>query len=190
MYKELGTMNMNYKLTAITFKTINEAYSFIAQENHKWVEVGGENHQLIKNINTTVVTVIFAKKVTENLPTITENSPVISQFLNNYLKIVKAKTKQSCLRLLLERYYPYPKIKNSTEMVDFRVPTTEAKVKDFLRGKVDDLAYEIPSGTEKDAWHNDLFMVKVSMECQGVKFWRAATGVMEWLQKQNQLQAA
>lgn len=182
-------MNKNYKLTAITFKDINQAYSFIAQENHKWVEVGGENHQLIKNKNTTTITVIIAK-VTENLPIITENSPAISEFLSNYLKIVKAKTKQSCLRLLLEKYYPYPKIRNSDEMVDFRVPTTEAKVKDFLRGKVDDLAWKIPSGIEKDAWHNDLFMVKVSMECQGVKFWRAATAVIEWLKEHNHLQVA
>jgi hypothetical protein len=28
---------MNYKLTAITFADINQAYKFIAQENHKWV---------------------------------------------------------------------------------------------------------------------------------------------------------
>lgn len=168
---------MSYKLTAITFKAINEAISFIAQENHKWVEVGGKTHQLIRNKNTTTITVVFAKKVTENLP-------VISQFLGNYLKIVKAKTKQSCLKLLFEKYYPY-KIKNSTEMVDFAVPTTEKKVKDFLRDKVDDLAYKIPDGTERDAWHSSLFMIKVSMECQGVKFWRAATAVIEWLEEHN-----
>lgn len=174
---------MNYKLTAITFTDINQVYKFIAQQNHKWVEIGDKNHQIVRNKNTTTITVIFAKKVIETLP-------VISEFLSNYLKVVKAKTKQSCLRLLLERYYPHPKIKNSTEMVDFRVPTTEAKVKDFLRGKVDDLAYKIPNGTEKDAWHTSLFMIKVSMETEGVKFWRAATRVMEWLEKQNQLQAA
>lgn len=190
LYKELGTTSMNYRLTAITFKNVNQAYSFIAQENHKWVEVGGENHQLIRNKNTTTITIVFAKKVTENLPIITENSPVISEFLSNYLKIVKAKAKQSCLRLLIEKYYPYPKIKNGTEMVDFRVPTTEKKVKDFLRSKVDDLAYKIPDGTEKDAWHNDLFMVKVSMETQGVKFWRAATRVIEWMEEHNHLQVA
>ena len=171
-------MNYNYRLTAITFKTITEAYNFIVQENHKWVEVGGKTHQLIKNKNTTTITVIFAK-------TIVENSPVISEFLSNYLKVIKAKTKQSCLKLLLERYYPYPKIKNGTEMVDFRVPTTEKKVKDFLRSKVDELAYKIPDGTEKDAWHTSLFMIKVSMETEGVKFWRAATAVIEWLEEHN-----
>lgn len=175
--------NKNYKLTAITFKTINEAYSFIVKTSHKWVEVSGKTYQIIRNKNTTTITVVFAKAIVETLP-------VISEFLSNYLKIVKAKTKQSCLRLLLEKYYPYPKIRNSNEMVDFRVPTTEKKIKDFLRDKVDDLAYKIPSGTEEDAWHNDLFMVKVSMECQGVKFWRAATRVMEWLEEQKYLQVA
>ena len=94
---------MNYKLTAICFKTINEAYSFIAKENHKWLKVGGHSHQLIRNKNTTVITVLFAKAI-------------ISEFLSNYLKVVKSKPKQQSLRLLFERYYPYPKIKTSDEM--------------------------------------------------------------------------
>lgn len=174
---------MNYRLTAITFTDINQVYRFIAQQNHKWVEVSGKTHQIIRNKNTTTITVVFAKAIIETLPVITE-------FLSNHLKIVKAKAKQSCLKLFFEKYYPYPKIKNSTEMVDFAVPTTEKKVKDFLRNKVDDLAWKIPSGILKDAWHNDLFMVKVSMETQGVKFWRAATKVIEWLEKHNYLQAA
>lgn len=169
---------MNYKLTAIAFRAIDEAYSFIAQENHKWVVVGGKTHQIIRNKNTTVITVVFAKAV--------ENLPVISEFLSNYLNVFKSKPKQQFLRLLFERYYPYPKIKNSTEMVDFRVPTTEKKIKEFLRDKVDDLAYKMPDGTDKEAWHTSLFMIKVSMETEGVKFWRAATRVMEWLNKQEQ----
>jgi hypothetical protein len=170
---------MNYKLTAITFRAIDEAYSFIAKENHKWVVVGGKTHQVIRNKNTTVITVVFAKAIVENLP-------VISEFLSNYLKVIKSKPKQSCLKLLLERYYPYPRVKNSTEMVDFRVPTTEKKVKEFLRDKVDDLSSKIPNETDKEAWHTSLFMIKVSMETEGVKFWRAATRVMEWLEKQEQ----
>lgn len=174
---------MDYKLTAITFTAINQVYRFIAQQNHKWVEVGGKTYQIIRNKNTTTITVVFAKKVIETLP-------VISEFLSNHLKIVKTKAKQSCLTLLFKKYYPYPKIKNGSEMVDFRVPTTEAKVKDFLRAKVDDLAWKIPDGIDKDAWHNSLFMVKVSMETEGVKFWRAATRVMEWLEEHNHLQAA
>ena len=173
----------NYKLTAITFTDINQVYRFIVQQNHKWVEVSGKTYEIVRNKNTTTITVIFAKKVIETLP-------VISEFLSNHLKIVKAKTKQDCLKLFFEKYYPYPKIKNGSEMVDFRVPTTEAKVKDFLRAKVDDLAWKIPHGTEKDAWHSSLFMVKISMECQGVKFWRSATRVIEWLEEQSQLQAA
>jgi hypothetical protein len=102
------------------------------------------------------------------------------------LNVFKSKPKQQFLRLLFERYYPYPKIKNSTEMVDFRVPTTEKKIKEFLRDKVDDLAYKMPDGTDKEAWHTSLFMIKVSMETEGVKFWRAATRVIEWLEKQEQ----
>lgn len=167
-----------YKLTAITFRAIDEAYSFIAKENHKWVEVGGKTHQIIRNKNTTTITVVFAKAITQVL--------TVSEFLSNYLKVVKSKTKQSCLKLLFERYYPYPKIKNSTEMVDFRVPTTEKKIKEFLRNKVDDLSSKIPNETDKEAWHTSLFMVKVSMETEGVKFWRAATRVIEWLNKQEQ----
>jgi hypothetical protein len=170
---------MNYKLTAITFADIDQAYKFIAQENHKWVVVGGKTHQIIRNKNTTTITVVFAKAITQVL--------TVSEFLSNYLKVVKSKTKQSCLKLLFERYYPYPKIKNSTEMVDFRVPTTEKKIKEFLRNKVDDLAYKMPDGTDdKEAWNTSLFMVKVSMETEGVKFWRAATRVIEWLHKQEQ----
>jgi hypothetical protein len=172
---------MNYKLTAITFKTINEAISFIAQQNHKWVEVDGKTHQIIRNKNTTVIiTVVFAKAIVENLP-------VISEFLSNYLKVVKSKTKQHCLKLLFETFYPYPRIKNSDEMVNFKVPTTEKKVKEFLRDKVDDLAYKVPDNeTDKEAWHTSLFMIKVSMETEGVKFWRAAARVIEWLNKQEQ----
>ena len=169
---------MNYKLTAITFRAIDEAYSFIAKENHKWVAVGGKTHQIIRNKNTTTITVVFAKAITQVL--------TVSEFLSNYLKVVKSKTKQSCLRLLFETFYPYPKIKNSDEMVNFRVPTTEKKIKEFLRDKVDDLAYKMPDGTDKEAWHTSLFMIKVSMETEGVKFWRAATRVMEWLEKQEQ----
>jgi hypothetical protein len=169
---------MNYKLTAITFRAIDEAYSFIAKENHKWVVVGGKTHQIIRNKNTTTITVVFAKAITQVL--------TVSEFLSNYLKVVKSKTKQSCLRLLFETFYPYPKIKNSDEMVNFRVPTTEKKIKEFLRDKVDDLVYKMPDGTDKEAWHTSLFMIKVSMETEGVKFWRAATRVMEWLEKQEQ----
>jgi hypothetical protein len=44
----------------------------------------------------------------------------------------------------------------------------------------------MPDGTDKEAWHTSLFMIKVSMETEGVKFWRAATRVMEWLDKQEQ----
>ncbi len=173
---------MNYKLTAITFTDINQAYKFIAQENHKWVVVNGFSHQIIRNKNTTVIiTVVFAKAIVENLP-------VISEFLSNYLKVVKSKPKQQSLRLLFERYYPYPKIKTSDEMVNFRVPTTEKNVKDFLRDKVDDLAYKIPDdGVDKEAWHTSLFMVKVSMETEGVKFWRSATKVMEWLETRTKI---
>ena len=167
-----------YKLTAITFTDINQAYKFIAQENHKWVVVGGKTHQIIRNKNTTTITVVFAKAITQTL--------TVSEFLNNYLKVVKSKPKQQFLRLLFERYYPYPKIKNSDEMVDFRVPTTEKKIKEFLRDKVDDLSSKIPNETDKEAWHTSLFMIKVSMETEGVKFWRAAARVMEWLEKQEQ----
>jgi hypothetical protein len=169
---------MNYKLTAITFRAIDEAYSFIAKENHKWVAVGGKTHQIIRNKNTTTITVVFAKAITQVL--------TVSEFLSNYLKVVKSKTKQSCLRLLFETFYPYPKIKNSDEMVNFRVPTTEKKIKEFLRDKVDDLSSKIPNETDKEAWHTSLFMIKVSMETEGVKFWRAATRVIEWLEKQEQ----
>jgi hypothetical protein len=173
---------MNYRLTAITFTDINQAYKFIAQENHKWVVVGGETHQIIRNKNTTVIiTVVFAKAIVENLP-------VISEFLSNYLKVVKSKTKQHCLRLLFETFYPYPRIKNSDEMVNFKVPTTEKKVKEFLRDKVDDLAYKVPDETDKEAWHTSLFMIKVSMETEGVKFWRAAARVIEWIKKQKYVQ--
>ena len=169
---------MNYKLTAITFTFIDEAYSFIAKENHKWVVVGGKTHQIIRNKNTTVITVVFAKAITQ--------VSTVSEFLSNYLKVVKSKTKQSCLRLLFETFYPYPKIKNSDEMVNFRVPTTEKKIKEFLRDKVDDLSSKIPNETDKEAWHTSLFMIKVSMETEGVKFWRAAAKVIEWLNKQEQ----
>jgi hypothetical protein len=172
---------MTYKLTAITFRTINEAYSFIAKENHKWVEVevDGKTHQIIRNKNTTTITVVFAKAINQTL--------TVSEFLSNYLKVVKSKTKQHCLRLLFETFYPYPRIKNSDEMVNFKVPTTEKKVKEFLRDKVDDLAYKVPDNeTDKEAWHTSLFMIKVSMETEGVKFWRAAARVIEWLDKQEQ----
>jgi len=169
---------MNYKLTAITFKAIDEAISFIAKENHKWLKADGKTHQIIRNRNTTVITVVFAKAITQVL--------TVSEFLSNYLKVVKAKTKQQTLKLLFETFYPYPKIKNSDEMVNFRVPTTEKKIKEFLRNKVDDLSSKIPNETDKEAWHTSLFMVKVSMETEGVKFWRAATRVIEWLNKQEQ----
>lgn len=174
---------MNYKLVAITFKTINEAYSFIAQEQYNWMQVNSASYKIIRNENTTVITVVFAKSVGRT-------SQTLSEFSSNYLKIIKAKTKQECLKLIFEKYYPYPKIKNSTEMVELRVPTSEKKVKDFLRDKVDDLAYKIPDGIEKDDWHTSLFMIKVSMETQGVKFWRAATSVIKWLEEQNHLQVA
>jgi hypothetical protein len=169
---------MNYKLTAITFTDVASAEKFIKQNKKFWETVNGFTHKIVSSPLTTTITVVFAKATTQTL--------TVSEFLSNYLKVIKSKPKQQFLRLLFERYYPYPKIKNSTEMVDFRVPTTEKKIKEFLRDKVDDLAYKMPDGTDKEAWHTSLFMIKVSMETEGVKFWRAATRVIEWLEKQEQ----
>jgi hypothetical protein len=167
---------MNYRLTAITFTNVAEAEKFVKQNKKFWETVNGFTHKVVNSPLTTTITVVFAKAIVENLP-------VISEFLSNYLKVVKSKTKQHCLRLLFETFYPYPRIKNSDEMVNFKVPTTEKKVKKFLRDKVDDLAYKVP---DKEAWHTSLFMIKVSMETEGVKFWQAAARVIEWLDKQEQ----
>lgn len=167
---------MNYKLVAITFKNINQAIKFIAQENYKWVEVGGDSHQIIENINTTTVTVVFAKSVETEIET-------VSQFIDK----IKSKPKRECLVEIIVNYYPHIANHNQQSLKDKRVPLSVLQTKEFLRDKVDDLAYKVPNGKDKDAWHNSLFMVKVSMECQGVKFWRAATDVIKWLKEQNQL---
>jgi hypothetical protein len=164
---------MNYKLTAITFKTINEAISFIDQENHKWVEVGGHSYQIINNINTTVVTVVFAKAI------------VYSALVRGFMKIVKGKTRIKCLELLFKTYFP--KVTTSEHLRE--VPTAPLRLKDFLHSKLNDLIHKIPNGKDRYSWDAEILTVKASLDRTGVSFWRAATAAIEWLQKQNQLQS-
>lgn len=162
---------MNYKLVAITFKNINQAIKFIAQENYKWVEVGGRSHQIIENINTTTVTVVFAKAI------------VYSATVRGFMKIVKGKTRLECLELLFKTYFP--KVTTGEHLRE--VPTAPLRLKDFLHSKLNDLIHKIPNGKDKYSWDAEILIVKVSMECQGVKFWRAAINVIKWLEEQNQL---
>lgn len=165
---------MNYKLTAITFTDINQAYSFIAQKNHEWVEVGGHSYQIINNINTTVTTVVFAKAI------------VYSALVRGFMKIVKGKTRIECLELLFKTYFP--KVTTSEHLRE--VPTAPLRLKDFLHSKLNDLIHKIPNGKDRYSWDAEILTVKVSLDCTGVKFWRAATAVIEWLEEQSQLQAA
>ncbi len=164
---------MNYKLTAITFTAINEAISFIAQENHKWVEVDGHSYQIINNINTTVVTVVFAKAI------------VYSALVRGFMKIVKGKTRIECLELLFKTYFP--KVTTNEHLRE--VPTAPLRLKDFLHSKLNDLIHKIPNGKDQYSWDAEILTVKASLDRTGVSFWRAATAVIEWLQKQNQLQS-
>jgi hypothetical protein len=123
----------------------------------------------------TVDVVVKAEVVTEPKPEETGLSVI---------KINGVKERQEAVEKILKVYFPH--VKSQEDVKNYRVPTTEKQVREFLRDKIGLVDKPATFVGDNQAWSTNQMMQAVRMETTGKQFWGSVLGVLKWIELNTQ----